>query len=214
MARHKQLLALMGAFLVGCGVPQPAAIGVPARDPAGYFITQYTHPRYHPDPAPAANANCGPTSLAMALRAFGAVQAPTTGSTEGLIAAVRQAMTGSRDVTSWTYPYQFPHAASSYGLKGQVFTGGVSVVLQQLARPGRLVVVNVNPTPAYVSQLSIPYNGGHFALVTGYEGERVFLNDPLADGPITISRSQLDVALRTPLGADIPAFGGGIAIWK
>lgn len=199
-----------GAILLSCGWHSPSVLP----PPHSYFLTQYEHPKFHPHPTPSDNANCGPVSLAMALQAFQKVPAPFPGNEEDLIAQVREALTGSRMVGSWTYPSQFPAAAQRFGLRAQVIQGGADAVIEQLARPGRLVIVNVNPSPAYASQLTFKLDGGHFALATGVAQDRVFLNDPLAPGPMTISRAQLETALSTPLGPGIAPFAGGIALWK
>ncbi|HEY9898250.1 MAG TPA: C39 family peptidase [Pantanalinema sp.] len=213
MVPRRLLLASLGAILVGCSAPQTLAMAERAPEPGSFFITQYTHPVYHPEPTPLENANCGPTSLAMAITAYGKVPYSYQGSRDKLIDAVRLAMTGQNDIGTWTYPAQFPDAAKRFGLATQMVHGGADGVLRQLAVPGRMVIVNVNPTPAYAEQLAHPFNGGHFALVTGFDGERIHLNDPLAATPVTITRKQLELALTTPLGDGIAPFNGGIAVW-
>jgi len=146
-------------------------------DADSYFITQDRSATYNPTQPPGTNANCGPTSLAMAVKAFHKVPngLDTPAKAHDLIQYVRKAMTGEVDEQSWTYPTQVERGAEQLGLHaGLVF--GSRAVVEALAQPGRLVVVNVNPTPAYVDQLSMPYDGGHFALVTGVhaagEGDR------------------------------------------
>jgi ABC-type bacteriocin/lantibiotic exporter with double-glycine peptidase domain len=121
------------------------------------------------------------------------------------------------DEQTWTYPTQVEQGARDLGLKANIVFGA-DKVLEAMAEPGHLVVVNVNPTPAYVHQLAEPYDGGHFALVTAIKGNKVYLNDPLAAGPIVISLHQLEVALTTPLGTSpngrwVPPFNGGVAVW-
>lgn len=199
-------------LLMGCGGLQTAA--APAVTPSlaaeTFFISQYTHPRWHPEETPLNNANCGPTSLAMVLKAFGKVE---VSSVNELVRRIRLEMTGSLDEYSWTYPAQFPAAAARFGVKSQIVRGGADAILSALRRPGTLAIVNVNPTPAYADLLVYPIDGGHFAVVTRADGDRVTLNDPLADGPITITRDQLAVALSTPLGQGIAPFNGGIVLW-
>jgi len=201
-------------MVVGCAAPQTLAMGRLPLPAEAFFITQYTNAKYHPEVVPLYNANCGPTSLAMAIEAFGKAPDTRLDNREELILAVREAMTGSRDSSSWTYPAQFPKAARQFGLEAQLVQGGATGVLSQLAIPGRMVIVNVNPSPAYASRLTYTLDGGHFALVTGFDGDKVFLNDPLADGPMTITRDQLDTALNTPLGPDVAPYRGGIAVWS
>lgn len=214
MVPKRLALTTLAVMVVGCGAPQTMAMGRLSLPPEAYFITQYTHPRYHPETVPLYNANCGPTSLAMALEAFGKAPTNLTQNREELILAVREAMTGSRDSNSWTYPSQFPRAASKFGLQAQIVQGGAAGVLAQLAIPGRMVIVNVNPSPAYATKLTYNLDGGHFALVTGFDGDKVFLNDPLAEGPMTITRAQLETALTTPLGPGIAPYRGGISVWS
>lgn len=209
--RLTSLLLILGLQL-GCGNQSTAApsIALPA-SAESYFITQYTHPRWNPEPIPLNNANCGPTSLAMVLKAFGKVD---VASADQLIRQIRLEMTGRDDVMSWTYPSQFPRAAARFGLQAQIVRGGADAILGALSQPGRLAIVNVNPTPAYSSQLAHPVNGGHFAVVTQTSGDQVSLNDPLADGPITITRQQLATALSTPLGQGIAPYNGGVVLWS
>ncbi|MDB5099609.1 MAG: hypothetical protein JWM80_4030 [Cyanobacteria bacterium RYN_339] len=185
-----------------------------------YYITQYHHAVYNPNQRHAGNANCGPTSLAMALRAFGKEPAglESRAKANELVLAVRKAMTGTTNENTWTYPVQVRDGARRFGLKGEVvFT--LPAIQAAMAVPGRLMVVNVNPTPAYVDQLADRYDGGHFALVTAIKGNQVYLSDPLASGPIVISLKQLETALTTPLGTDpngrwVPPFDGGVALWS
>lgn len=213
MVPKRLIIAAFAVMLMGCGAPQSMAMGRLTLPPEAFFITQYTHPRFHPETVSLYNANCGPTSLAMALEAFGKAPVSEAEKREELILAVREAMTGARDSASWTYPAQFPKAARQFGLDAQIVQGGAAGVLAQLAIPGRMVIINVNPSPAYAAKLTYTLDGGHFALVTGFDGDKVFLNDPLADGPMAITRAQLDQALNTPLGPGIAPYRGGIAVW-
>ena len=87
-----------------------------------------------------------------------------------------------------------------------------------MSEPGRLMVLNCNPSPAYAEKLVFPYNGGHFALLTKIEGDRAYLADPLA-AAIVISLTQLEKALTTPLGKDpngqhVAPYNGGILLWE
>lgn len=186
----------------------------------GFFLTQYHHRRYNPDEAPVNNANCGPASLAMALRAFGRAPRGLSDSRHAaaLIRYVRKVMTGDADERAWTYPSQVAHGARQMGLKSrEIFT--LPRILEAMATPGRMMVVNLNPTPAYANLLVMPYNGGHFALLTGVVGDRATLADPLAEHPITIGVQQLAKALTTPLGFDpdgrfVPPYDGGVLLWQ
>lgn len=207
-----------GAVALSVGALSPIEEALTRAD--GYFITQYYHKRYNPQQKRGNNANCGPTSLAMALRAFGKAPGSLSSAEASyeLIRTVRKAMTGRIDEQNWTYPIQVRDGARKLGLNSEiVFT--VDRIRQAMATPGRLCVVNVNPTPAYADKLAFPYNGGHFALVTRIEGDRVHLSDPLAQRPIVISLKQLETALTTPLGTDpygnhVAPYNGGVVLWN
>jgi hypothetical protein len=183
-----------------------------------YFISQYRHVRWNPTEPRDANANCGPTSLAMALCAYGlrpdAREAPDQAA---LIRRVRRAMTGLVQEGVWTYPIEIAAGARVFGLHAE-FVHGLEAIRGAMREPGRLVVLNLNPTPAYADKLARRYDGGHFALLTAIDGDRATLCDPLASGPMVISLAQLGQALNTPLGhhADgrvIPPFNGGVLVW-
>ncbi len=203
---------LVLGLLLGCGLPSTAAIPKTIQPfvAEAFFISQYTHPRWHPEPTPLSNANCGPTSLAMVLKAFDRVESAPA---DQLIRRIRREMTGYDDEQTWTYPAQFPRAAAQFGLQSRIVRGGADAILAAMTMPGRLAIVNVNPTPAYSAQLEHPVDGGHFAVVTRAQGDLIWLNDPLANGPITITRRQLAKALNTPLGDGIAPYNGGIVLW-
>jgi hypothetical protein len=185
-----------------------------------YFITQYRQARYNPNQAAGDNANCGPTSLAMAVRAFGKAPSGLNGVDHSfkLIHAVRKAMTGSVDDDTWTYPVQIMQGASQFGLKNKLVFG-LDAIKAAMAQPGRLMVININPAPAYADRLAYDYDGGHFALLTAIKGNQAYVNDPLGKGPIVISLAQLGKALTTPLGRDpqgtlVRPFDGGVLLWN
>jgi hypothetical protein len=185
-----------------------------------YYITQYYHKRYNTAQSGDNNANCGPTSLAMALRAFGSEPRGLEGAATSyqLIKTVRQAMTGSTNENTWTYPVQVRDGARKFGLNSRIVFG-IDAIREAMSQPGRLMVININPSPAYADKLAIPYNGGHFALLTRIAGDKAYVSDPLASGPIVISLRQLETALTTPLGSDpngnfVAPYNGGILLWK
>jgi hypothetical protein len=227
MKRNWGLTTLAVVLGLGGAGGGGAALAAPAASPIeqalshvdAYYITQYHHAVYNPNQRRTSNANCGPTSLAMALRAFGKEPAGLGSRSKAneLVLAVRKAMTGTTNENTWTYPVQVMEGARRFGLKSEVVFS-LSAIQAAMAKPGRLMVVNVNPTPAYADQLVDPYDGGHFALLTAIRGNKCYLSDPLANGPIVISLHQLEVALTTPLGHDpngrwVPPFNGGVALW-
>lgn len=182
------------------------------------FITQYPNPRFNPEVKTADNANCGPTSLAMALTALGRAPAGYEGPAraQDLVRKVRFMMTGEIDETAWTYPYQVQVAARNAGLEA-VMVHGFAALAQEMAKPGRVAVININPHPVYDRRLAIPFDGGHFAFVPALGAGGAIVHDPLASGPIRLSAAELKRAMETPLGRDpngreLPAFDGGIVI--
>ncbi|MEB3284836.1 MAG: hypothetical protein VKN33_06080 [Candidatus Sericytochromatia bacterium] len=184
-----------------------------------HFITQYHHARWNPNETRFDNANCGPAALAMALKAYGREPKDLADrSASGLISRVRRAMTGTTEDDNWTYPVQVLLAAPRFGLRAE-YVFGVVEIRRAMRRAGRMVVLNLNPTPAYVHLLTRPYDGGHFALLTAVNGDRATLCDPLASSPVMISLGQLAQALATPLGEHsdgrlIPPFNGGVLLWE
>lgn len=193
-----------------------ANAGLPA--PSTFFIPQYHDDVLNPSQQ-GTGADCGPACLAMALTAFGKVPPELRGVAKrhDLIMDARMKMTGNADESAWTYPGQFEPAARDYGLYArQVF--GSEAILAAMSTPGRLAILNVNPSPAYANALTFPFDGGHFSLMTGYDGTHVGLDDPLARGPLVISPGQLDTALTTPLGTDpgtgreVEAYDGAIVL--
>lgn len=209
---------LGGAFLaLACGAPlslprEPvAAVVETVPDPEAWFITQNQHPRYHPEPTAAFNSNCGPATLAMALRAFGV--APRDMKPEALIRYTRRVMTGSEKEGTWTYPDQIMAAARRLGLEAREVRG-LGGILSAVARPGRLVVANVNPGGVYDHLLSEPYRGGHFTVVVGERNAELVLNDPLAQRPaLPVPVRAFEKALLADLAPGKPAYDGGIEIW-
>jgi hypothetical protein len=228
MGRLWTLVLLLGGVSLGAGtVPltRPegwrAATARPARrtalDPGKalqVFVTQVQDARYHPAATVPANANCGPTSLAMAIAVLGKAPVDFRDHPERLVRSLRFDMTGDRDERTWTFPYQFPGAARRHGLGARLVTGGLGKVIEELARPGHVMVLNVNPTPAYADLLRTPLDGGHFVLATGRTERGLQVLDPLAQGPLELSLEIVNRALETPLGSDVPPFRGGVSLWR
>lgn len=204
--------SLVGRFfswLDGLFSPGNQAPGAAGAATASYFLTQFRSP-YNPD-GPASSANCGPTSLAMALEAFG--KAPPGGNPadpEQFIEKTRLAMTGADDITSDTTVDQVLKGATGSGLQAQIVSG-VSAV-EAAVQAGKFVVLAGDPT-AYEGGLSdaryAHFDGGHFILVTHIDGNSVTIDDPLSKvGALTISRQQLEAFM---------AYQGwytGVAVWS
>ncbi|MEB3197322.1 MAG: C39 family peptidase [Candidatus Sericytochromatia bacterium] len=182
------------------------------------YLTQYRHRRWNPRQRVSNNANCGPASVAMALRALGRLPSEVpSGEPAALIAYVREAMTGTRREGTWTYPIQIVQAAPQLGLHAE-FIFGIEAIRRAMREPDHLVVLNLNPTPAYVDKITKRYSGGHFALLNAVNDTHAVLSDPLASEPIVITMAQLAQAIGTPLGhwpngREIPPFNGGVLLW-
>ena len=167
----------------------PSWNGLP--NPNSYFTSQMYDSRFNPY-APYSTANCGPTSLAMVLRAFG--KTPSYTNLENLIDQVRYQMTGRNDNNELTNENQVMRAASYYGLSSQL-VNNVSDVERQL-KQGKLVVLAGNPASynyPFSSNQYFGFSGGHFIVVSDIQGDRVVVNDPLSRvGAIVISRKHLE----------------------
>jgi hypothetical protein len=165
-------------------------------------MSQVNHPQYNPN-GPWRSNNCGPASLAMALRAFGVpangatVQRP--GDIERFIDETRFLMQGHRNDGALTHPDDIHRGAAAAGLHTQT-TSGIDAIDRALAE-GKMVVSLGNPAGYHArvgSNNAYYYNGLHFVLVTGKRGDNYIINDPLSKvGPLEISRQELTNYLRT-----------------
>lgn len=166
----------------------------PAVDPNRFFISQVRTERWNPN-ATSGNTNCGPASLAMALKAVGltppGLQNPAN--PEEWIDKTRMAMEGDEDDFKLTSDDDVLRGALASGAKAEKVYD-LSGVEQAVAQ-GRLVVLAGNPI-AYENDFRddqyAKFNGGHFILVTAIQGDRVTINDPQSKaGSMTISRAEL-----------------------
>jgi peptidoglycan hydrolase-like protein with peptidoglycan-binding domain len=166
----------------------PSWNGLP--NPNSYFISQLYDSRFNPY-APRSTANCGPTSLAMVLKAFG--KAPAHSNVQDLIEKVRIQMTGRYDANELTNENQVMRAASYYGLASRS-VNSVDEVERQL-KQGKLVILAGNPGAynySFSNDQYFPFSGGHFIVVSAIDGNRVVINDPLSHvGAIVIGRNHL-----------------------
>jgi hypothetical protein len=176
-----------------------------------FYVTQYPSP-YNPQETTANNANCGPTSLMMAFEKLDNQIVPTD-SRAVSIQQIRQQMTGENNCHNWTYPAQVLSAAQARGYQAKMVFELEQIKTEMAKHPGAVSVLNLNPKP-YKGALSIPYEGGHFALLYAIDNQQAVVNDPLAKTPLLLSNQQLQTALSLPLNNNTPAFNGGIVIWK
>ena len=163
-------------------------------DPNSYFMTQFYHPRWNPQ-GPDGTTNCGPASLAMALKAFGlaAPGASNPANIEETIDKTRMAMMGTQNDLQLSSDDDILRGALASGAKAQKVHGLASV--EQAVSEGKLVVLAGNPA-AYghrfrEDQLT-SFSGGHFITVTHMMGDRVWINDPLSKvGSLEITKAEL-----------------------
>ena len=197
--------------------PAPASMGRDtfirkgAPNPDAFFISQVRDPKWNPT-APRGNKNCGPTSLAMALKALG-LQPPgltNPSDREAWIDRTRMAMEGDQNDFKLTSDDDVLRGALKSGAQAQKVHGmnGVEQALSQ----GKLVVLAGNPV-AYENRLTNAqydhFNGGHFILVSARKGNEFQIEDPQA---------HLDNFWIS--GAELQAYMGyqgwnvGIAVWR
>lgn len=167
----------------------------PPSDPNAYFMTQFYHPRWNPQ-GPDGSTNCGPASLAMAMKAFGLTPPGVTdlSNVEAFIDKTRRAMMGTENDLQLSSDDDVLRGALTAGAKAEK-VHGIQAVEQAIAQ-GKLVVLAGNPA-AYGhrfddSQLQY-FDGGHFITVTHMVGDRVWINDPLSKvGSLEITRAELE----------------------
>lgn len=202
-ALHQMVQAVPAARPVPVPPASYAPLGrdvfVPSTRPAApdantFFISQVRTDRWNPF-ANSGNTNCGPASLAMALKAVGimppGLQDPAN--PEAWIDKTRMAMEGDENDYKLTSDDDVLRGALRSGARAEKVYG-LQGVEQALAQ-GKLVVLAGNPI-AYATRFNddqyAKFNGGHFILVTAIAGDRVTINDPQSRvGSLTISRAEL-----------------------
>lgn len=185
-------------------------------DPNSFFMTQFRS-QFNQN-GPSESENCGPTSLAMAFKAFGkGPQGVNPGDTEGFIEQTRQMMTGADNINSETTYNDIQRGAQAGGLNSQI-VGGLQGVDQAISA-GAMVIAAGNPdrpgSGAYGLRMSADdysaFNGRHLILIVGRNGSDYLINDPLSKkGTIEVTRSELQAYLSDPTQ---PAGNGGVAVW-
>lgn len=184
-------------FVRTSGLQTPYPVPVARRvlsDPNAYFMTQFYHPRWNPQ-GPDGSTNCGPASLAMALKAFGlaAPGASNPANIEGTIDQTRMAMMGNQNDLQLSSDDDVLRGALASGAKAQKVYGLANV--ERAIAEGKAVVLAGNPA-AYGTRFSedqlTSFNGGHFITVTHMVGDRVWINDPLSKvGSLEITKAEL-----------------------
>ena len=175
-----------------------------AGDPNDVHMTQFVHERFNNSPnAPWGSANCGPTSLAMALKAVGLQPAglPAGADTEAWIDTTREAMGAMTD--AYGHWGDSAYTDISQVIAGAAASGGVTApvsyqTLDAALAEGLPVVAAGNPAMYNYDWQergisNSEYDGGHFITVTGKAANGNYvINDPLSNvGAVEISPAQM-----------------------
>lgn len=198
-------------------LPEAAPVAprnVPA-DSNAYHITQFTS-AFNPY-GPGRSNNCGPASLAMAMLAFGSIpEGVNPNNRQEIVKSARLAMTGNSDPDDLTNNSEVRAGADKVGLRAENVAGieGIAQALDQ----GKLVVAGGNPIH-YERALQLngsnygndgKYDGGHFILVSGRQGNDFIINDPMSrNGKLIVSRELLEAYITDSKGGA----NNGTALW-
>lgn len=187
-------------------------------DPRDFFFTQFAHEKWNPNGI-GWSSDCGPASLAMAAKAFGAFREGLDPDT--MIVAARSAMDASADRHTGTGPDQVINGAHNLGLNSYEVQANLAGI-DQVIRSGGIAVVDGNPYP-YEVELGFQnkgnqlyandgfYNGGHFISVVGIDQRtgNYIVNDPACKiGPIQLTRNQMVEYMQGQGGGDVVGIWG------
>jgi Ca2+-binding EF-hand superfamily protein/predicted double-glycine peptidase len=132
------------------------------------------------------NANCGPTSLTMAARAFGKLDLKP-GEVDAAIERSRRLMGDAQSERDGTSGTGIARGAEAYGLDADVIPDANVDKIQAELKKGRLPIINGN-----VIRPDGSYGGGHFYVVTKIENGQAYLADPYSKtGPSVVSTDRL-----------------------
>lgn len=165
------------------------------RTPSSVHISQFRN-RYNPN-GPAMAPNCGPASVAMALRLIGLDVPGFQGQKDQrVLDTARIIGTGKNDTSVGTTDSELEKVVNAAGGRWTESTN-----LDQMlgwAKSGVPVILAGNPSQAWNKRFPAnqvyPYNGGHWVTVSGYNSQtgNYVVNDPLsAVGPIEVSQAEL-----------------------
>ena len=202
-AQHVATLALRGATRRG------KEIWAGVRSPRSVHITQVPS-RFNRNPA-ADNRDCGPASVAMAVRLVGKkIPGLSPGSSpQAQINRVR-ALAGKVDSRSTTTNWDLERALERTGAKVREVYDAAAI--RQSVMAGKPVVLNGNPRnagaygPSFSDKQLSPYDGAHWIAVTGLDQAtgKFIINDPLSKvGPLKVSRAQLEAYRGGSLGIEV-----------
>lgn len=174
--------------------------GEPAQllDPAVIHISQVGDELYNPT-APNATANCGPTTVLMAIRLLGLdVPGADRYRGEDLVKFVRQIATGSTDTTIGTTNVHLQRVLAQSGCAWRILTHPKDMLNAVIG--GEPVIMAGNPTVCggYTDRYDYidirRWDSGHWILVSRYNPERrtFTVNDPQSTiGPIEVTAREL-----------------------
>jgi hypothetical protein len=181
------------------------------KNPISIHITQVPS-RFNAAPA-AGNRDCGPASVAMALRLLGkAIPGVAAGAApQKLINRVRQ-LSGNVANGVSTTNLELERALTAAGTHVREIADAASV--RQSVLDGKPVILNGNPrnpgaygTHFTATQMT-PYDGAHWILVSGYDTKtkKFIINDPLSKvGPVQVTAAQLDAYRGGSMGIEVEA---------
>lgn len=169
-------------------------------DPAKIHISQVTDEVYNSG-STTASANCGPTSVIMAIRLC---RRPVPGEERGLrgedlVLHVRKLATGGTDRWVGTHNLHLQRILQLAGCRWRVLTD-VRDILNRVRMHGEPVIMAGNPANpgCYTARYSYydirRSDNGHWIVVSGYVRERgtYIVNDPQSTvGPIEVSAAEL-----------------------
>lgn len=174
--------------------------------PTTVFKTQYRNATYNPT-GPARSSNCGPASLAMAIKAYGLEPAGLT--PEESIDRARRLMTGNENDRDPTNNRERLRGAKAAGLHARQISAR-SHLDDELAA-GHMVMVVGDPGPAYKNVFAHypKFEGLHSILVVGKAPDgRYVVADPVShSGPRLMTRAQLHAFWQD-------GGGSGTAVWR
>lgn len=180
------------------------------RHPDDFFKSQFRTHKWNPD-GPGRSTNCGPASLAMAVKAFG-LEKPGL-SAEQSIDVAREAMGKNSDHGPGVTSGQVRRAAQELGLQIETMHRPQPSTLDAQLDQGRMVVLSGHPgrgpePTAYERALRYDYNGGHFILVMGRKPNGSYVvADPLSRrGTVELTPAQMQDFLSRS--------NKGTAVWR
>ncbi|MCW2959929.1 MAG: hypothetical protein JWM25_935 [Thermoleophilia bacterium] len=176
-------------------------LGTPVEpiDPASVHISQVADEVYNPG-SPNATANCGPTSVIMAIRLVGK---PVPGADrfrgEDLVLYVRQLGTGNIDRLDGTHNLHLQRVLELADCRWTVLHD-VRDMLARVRERGEPVIMAGNPAVPTTYTARFPYydirryDSGHWIVVSRYVPERgtYIVNDPQSViGPVEVTAQEL-----------------------